>query len=197
MRERDLESAGGQEERDGIGAILEEVINRYESKIDLFCSSSREDERCPRARAHSSTYDLSHPPVVLGDRYRGGVGARGGRGVREHLSRGNLREIYRLRRVCEFEISPIRIAPPVARNPRRSSSPFPLLPLPSSDDLAGHPPPPRGGEKLRDLYRTRGRRTPKGRTTAILTTNRPMIKIRWIILEVLHFCAFASPPGYR
>lgn len=40
---------GGQEEGDGIDAILEEVINRCESKIDLFCSGSR--TRCPRVRA--------------------------------------------------------------------------------------------------------------------------------------------------
>ena len=50
---------GGQEEEDGIGAILEEVINRCESKIDLFCSGSR--TKCPRVRV--LVYIRSHPPL--------------------------------------------------------------------------------------------------------------------------------------
>lgn len=39
MRKRERHEAEARK-RDGIGAILEEVINRYESKIDLFCSGS-------------------------------------------------------------------------------------------------------------------------------------------------------------
>lgn len=81
MRERDLESAGGQEERDGIGAILEEVINRYESKIDLFCSSSRGREVSSRARIHLHTISHTLPPCWRID--IAGVAAD-----REHLSRG-------------------------------------------------------------------------------------------------------------
>lgn len=87
-------SRGAREDRkgDGIGAILEEVINRCESKIDLFCSGSR--TRCPRAFSLSlslcpslvyirSSPSLprssdvpprhrSHPPECRG-RYREGV----------------------------------------------------------------------------------------------------------------------------
>lgn len=147
MRERDLGSARGQEERDGIGAILEEVINRYESKIDLFCSSSRGREVSSRARIHLHTISHTLPPCW--GRYRGGGGRLGAPIER------NLREIYRLRRVCEFEISSIRIAPLVA------TLYGPLPPPPVSRRSRGTPR-PHGEEKPRDIFRTRGRRTPKG-----------------------------------
>lgn len=146
MRERDLESAGGQEERDGIGAILEEVINRYESKIDLFCSSSRGREVSSRARARAFIYirSLILFPGVGGQISRGW--RRTGSTYREEPSR-DISIATRLR---------VRDKPDpysACRNPLRVLS----LPLPSSDDLAT---PPRRGEASR--YLPWGRRTSKG-----------------------------------
>lgn len=53
--------------RDGIGAILEEVINRCESKIDLFCSGSRPGDEpegsvsaSPRTHIHSYVHISMH-----------------------------------------------------------------------------------------------------------------------------------------
>jgi len=131
---------------------------------------------------------------VLEDRYRGGGGGPGAPIER------NLREIYRLRRVCEFEISPIRIAPPVAT----LYGPLPPLPPPVIRRSRGTPAEKRS---LEISFEHEGGERQRG-TTAIPTTNRPMIKTRWIIAvflppaptlivppEVLHFCALASLPG--
>ena len=46
-------------ERDNIGAILEEVINRCESKIDLFCNGSKARGRRRAARILSLSLSLS------------------------------------------------------------------------------------------------------------------------------------------
>lgn len=130
------------------------------------------------ARARSSTYDrLILPPLlvpvsrspVAGGRYRGGVGP--GTPIER-----SLREIYRLRRVCEFEISPIRIAPPVARTPRQPPGPLPPLsprPRPAStpaEERSFGTSSERGGGDVKGVECRRG-------TTA---TSRPMIKTRRI-----------------
>lgn len=53
MEERERER-----ERDDIGAILEEVINRCESKIDLFCNGSKARGRRRAARILSLSLSL-------------------------------------------------------------------------------------------------------------------------------------------
>lgn len=121
-----------------------------------------------RSSHPSPLMPVSRSPVA-GGRYREGVGP--GAPIER-----SLREIYRLRRVCEFEISPIRIAPPVARTPRQPPGPFP--PLPPRPRPAATP----AEERSFGTSSERGKRDVKGvecrrGTTA---TSRPMIKTRRI-----------------
>lgn len=91
----------------------------------------------------------------------------------------SLREIYRLRRVCEFEISPIRIAPAVASlfSPSAPSVLSPSI-IPAEEQLrnllgtiSGIVKQCREGEREREKIQSNSR------------TSWPTIKIRWIIAD--------------
>ena len=59
-RERERDRQREARKRDRIGAILEEVINRCESKIDLFCSGSRPGDEPERTLCAASPHTHTH-----------------------------------------------------------------------------------------------------------------------------------------
>ena len=62
-RERERDRQREARKRDRIGAILEEVINRCESKIDLFCSGSRPGDEPERTLCAASPHTHTHTRV--------------------------------------------------------------------------------------------------------------------------------------